>query len=449
MAEKLVIIGGTAAGLSAASKARRLQPDLEIVVFEKSKYVSYGSCGLPYFIGDIIKDAQELISLTVAELKERRKIDVYTEHEVRKINRDERTVTVSDATGREFTEAYDYLLIATGARPLMPFPEAASLKNVFTLRQVEDGIAIKNALAAAGSVVIVGAGFIGLEVAEQAALAGKAVTLVEAFDLLPRYPRAYAAELAATLQAHHINLRLNRKVVELKTAAQELKAVKLADGEELTADIYIFALGVLPNSELAVQSGLKSGIKGAIVTDTRQRTSDERIFAAGDCCQTFNIVSRAPAYVPLGTTANKQGKVAGAVIGGEEDSFEGILGSAVTKVFDTYIASTGLTVDEALAAGYAAAQVGIIKNDKASYYPGGSPCNLTLVFDKDSGVILGAFGMGPESICGRINTLAAAVTGRLHVKQLAQADLLYAPPVAPVYDPILIAATQACKLLGI
>lgn len=448
MGEKLIVIGGTAAGLSAASKARRNKPDLDIKVFEKSGYVSYGACGLPYFVGGLIVEPDQLIAITAAELTDKRNISTFTHHEVKDVDRVNKTVTVLNLdTNQETIHLYDKLVIATGAVPIKPEIPGIESNGIYYLRTVEDGILLKEKVASEGqTAAVIGGGFIGLEMAEQLTQMGVQVHLFEKLDrLLPFLDESFSKSVKEVLEAHGVVVHLGTDVKGFATANGMVTAVETQTGDVQKVDFVLMSIGVLPANELAKKAGLKLGLKGAIAVDDRMQTSDESIWACGDCVEMKQIVTGKPTYVPLGTTANKQGKVAGENLSGGEDYFPGVLGSVVTKVFELTIASTGLSVEQALQAGLDPAKSIITKADKASYYPGGRDNIIFLMVDKKTGQLLGAQGIGSESVAGRINVFATAITNRMTVKQISELDLVYAPPVAPVYDPILIAASQAMK----
>lgn len=449
MAEKVIIIGGTAAGLSAASKAKRVDPSLEITVYERSGYISYGACGLPYFVGDMIKEPDELVSLNVDQMTNKRGIPTFIHKEVTRIDRENRTVTVRDLDTDEISQdSYDKLVIATGARAIRPQIPGVDAEGVYTLRTVEDGIRLKDAIQmhAGKRVAIVGGGFIGLEMAEELTNSGIQVILFEQLPrLLPFLDETFSERVLTELTSHGVEVHLDAGITEILTQEGHVSAVRTADGQEVAAEDVLLSIGVVPASELAAEAGLELGLKGGIVVDDTMQTSDPRIWACGDCVQMKNRITGAPAYVPLGTTANKQGRIAGGNLAGEQETFKGVLGSMVTKVFDLYISATGLSAAQAEAAGYAAASSIITKGDRASYYPGSQNNTINLILDQTTGRLLGAQAIGSESVAGRINVFATAITCGMTVAQINELDLVYAPPVAPVYDPVLIAASQAIK----
>lgn len=448
MAEKIIVIGGTAAGLSAASKAKRINPDLDIIVFEKSGYISYGACGLPYYVGDLIKEADELVAVSAEVMREKRGIPTWTHHEVLEIEPVLKTVRVQNLDSGEITTyGYDKLVIATGATPVKPPIPGIESDGVYYLRTVEDGIRLKQASRnQAKKAVIIGGGFIGLEVAEELALSGIQVDVLEAMPrLLPFLDESFSVAVENELTAHGVRIHTGVSAREILTREQTARGILISTGETVEADIILVSAGVMPASRLAKEAGLEIGLKGSIVVDDTLLTSNPSIWACGDCVQMKHLITGKPVYIPLGTTANKQGRIAGGNLAGECETFKGVLGSMVTKVFDLYIAATGLSLEQAGQEGYDAVASIISKQDRASYYPGGKENTLCLILDRKTGRLLGAQGIGSESVAGRINVLATAITCGMTVGEINELDLVYAPPVAPVYDPILIAASQALK----
>lgn len=447
--QTLLVIGGTAAGLSAASKAKRLNPALKVTVFEKTGYISYGACGLPYFVGGLIDEPEDLVAVSVEEMIGKRDIQVLIHTQVISIDRDKKSVVARALhSGEETTYRYTFLVIATGATPIIPAIEGLKAQGVCVLRTVEDGIHMKALARQSSRICIIGGGFIGLELAEEMTRLHKKITLVEALDrLLPMLPTSFSNLVKQTLESRGVEVRLGSTIRKIVEEGGRVTSVIDADHTSIAADMVVLSVGVRPSSSLGADAGLLLGFKDGIVVDDQQRSSDKAIWACGDCVQMHHMITKKPTHVPLGTTANKMGRVAGSVIGGESARFPGVLGSQVTKVFDLYIAATGLSFDEAIKEGYAAQQASITKSDKASYYPGGRQNHINLVFEEKSGRLLGAQAVGSESVAGRINTLVACITAGFTLAQINSLDLVYAPPVAPVYDPILIAANQAMKLL--
>ena len=443
---KLVVIGGTAAGLSAASRVRKFLPDADITVVERTGYVSYGSCGLPYFVSGLIGEPGDLVSFTPEQLAEKRDMKVLMHHEALSVDPAAKTVEVKNLdTGAFSTLDYDAMVIATGARAAVPAALRKEADNLFTLRSVEDGIAIRQRAGDMGRVSVIGGGFIGLEMCEAFVSRGIRTTLYEAQDrLLPGMPQVFSEAVLKELLKNGVEVHLSTQVDELLVSGGRVTAVRA--GETLReTDAVLVCIGVRPNSELAAAAGAATEPNGAISVDRHQRTTVPGIWACGDCASTFNRVSGERCYAPLGTNANKQGRVAGADICGKDVSFPGVLPSQVTKVFDLYCASTGLSEQQAENAGIPAGSSLITKRDRASYYPGGSDNELCVVFHRETGRVLGAQGIGGSSVAGRINALAVAVTAEMTVQELSELDLVYAPPVAPVYDPILIAGENAVK----
>jgi NADPH-dependent 2,4-dienoyl-CoA reductase/sulfur reductase-like enzyme len=447
--KRLVVIGGTAAGLSAASKAKRTRPDLEVEVYERSGFVSYGACGLPYYVGGLVASENDLVSLTRETLEGERGIRTFIRCEATGIDVAGKTVAVENLTSGERRDvAYDFLVLATGASPVIPELPGIRSEGVFFLRTVEDGMALRSAVRAPGArtAVLVGGGFIGLEMAEQFAQNGLRVTIVEALPMpLPFLGDEYSAIVRKELEENGVRLLAGTTVDGIVSEGGRATGVRVRGEEILEADIVVVSVGVRPNSALAEKAGLRLGVRNAIAVDETMKTSNDSIWACGDCVQTVNLVTGRPAYVPLGTTANKQGRVAGANIVGERAAFRGVLASQATKVFSLYVASTGVSPEQAAEVGFDAGETKIVKQDRASYYPGGRDNRIRLVYDRRSGRLLGAQAVGSESVAGRINVCATAISAGMTVGELNDVDFVYAPPVAPVYDPILIAAGSAMK----
>jgi NADPH-dependent 2,4-dienoyl-CoA reductase/sulfur reductase-like enzyme len=450
MGERLVVIGGVAAGMSAASRARRLNPKIEIMVFEKSGFVSYGSCGLPYFVSDVIKAPEHLVVYDAKFFKEKRNIDVYLHHEVLKIFPAKKSVLVKDLEkDKEFEVGYDKLVIATGARAVKPNIKGIDLNGIFTIRFLEDGIAIKNFIRESSpkKALIIGAGYIGMEMAEALVSLGIDVTIVEVMpNILGSMDDEINEVVEAELQKNGVKLLKSTSVVEFVGDGFVRKAI-LNNDSSLDVDLVIVGAGIKPNSEIARDAGIEIGRSGAIAVNQRMETNIPGVFAAGDCAEAFHLVLGRPVYIPLGTTANKQGKVAGENAVGGNAIFKGIVGTAVFKVFELEVARTGISEKQAKEEGIDYVSTVIEHGSRAHYYPGGSKIRVKLIAERKTGRLLGAEMVGRDGVAKRIDVFATALHARMSIGEIAGLDLSYAPPFAPVWDPILIAANDIEKKL--
>ena len=446
--KKIIIIGGVAAGMSAASRARRNDPQAEIIVFEKSGDVSYGSCGLPYYISDEIKDAEELVAISAEDFREKRRIDVRLYYEGIRFDRQKKTVTVKNIiTGEQEDHSYDKLVIATGARAVVPKLPGIELKNVFVVRTLQDGVAIKEMIRTQQPkhAVVVGGGYIGLEMAEALTVSGVKVSVVEQLDRLAANIDKDMSDLVEKeLTAHGCEVYKSNGLREISGPGVAEK-VRLMRGDEIPADMVIMAVGVKPNVEFAVRSGVELGPTGAIKTDSRMRTNITDVYAAGDCAEVRNLVTGKSDYIPLGTTANKQGRTAGDNASGGSSHFKGVVGTAVVKIFDLEVARTGLTEDTAVKL-FNTKSITVKGKSRAGYYPNPSEITVKLHFMPQSGRLIGAQMIGKEGVAQRINLFAAAIQEKINLQKLSELDLAYAPPFAPVWDIILIAVNQALKI---
>jgi NADPH-dependent 2,4-dienoyl-CoA reductase/sulfur reductase-like enzyme len=451
--ERLIVIGGVAAGMSAASMARKLKPDMEILVFEKGGYVSYAGCGLPYLISDKVKSSDKLVIYDAKFFKEKRNIDVFLHHEVKRIFTQRKAVVVRNiATGEEKEYQYDKLLIATGARPFVPPIKGMDSAGVFTLRPLEDGIAIKDYIGknSPKQGLLIGAGYIGMEMAESFTEAGMKVTLLEKMpNILGTMDNEITEIIEQELDRNTIKVLKSKAVAEFAGEDSHLSRAILDSGESLNADIAVVGAGLRPNSEIARDAGIELGKTGAIKVNQRMETSIPDIYAAGDCAEVYHLVLGRNVYIPLGTTANKQGRVAGENIAGGNASFPGIVGTAIFKTFDLEVGRTGITEKEARVEGIDYAANVVEHHSRAPYYPGVSQIRVKLVADRSTGRLLGAQMVGREGVSKRVDVFATAITAKMSVHEIRDLDLGYAPPFAPPYDPILIAADELHKkLLG-
>ncbi len=443
MTETFVVVGGDAAGMSAASKAKRDDPSLDVIVFEKGEWVSYGACGLPYYVKGEIESLDDLVSMEPEAFIEDRDIDLRLGHEVTAIDTDEKTVTV-EADGDSFEQAYDSLLISTGARALEPPIDGMDLAGVFTLHSMQEGGAVREFIEEKDpdSVGLIGGGYIGLEMAE--AFRGRGIH-VELFEMLPHVLDPFGEVVAERVEAHlreeSVAVHLDTMVDAIRGSRGRVTAIE-ADGEEYPVEMVLVGTGIAPNAELAEAAGIELGETGAIATDEYGRTSADDVFAAGDCAEAGNVVTGQPDYVPLALTANRHGRAIGqTVASGDLHEVGPMAGTAVVKVFDLEVARTGvIDEDEAAAAGFDPVSVTIEAESRAHYYPGGTPITIQMVADAESGSVLGAAMVGREGVAKRIDTVATALHAGMTVDEVENLDLAYAPPFSPVWDPVLTTA---------
>lgn len=447
----MIVVGGDAAGMSAASQARKRMgaDDLEIVVFERGHFTSFSACGIPYWIGGSVKTRDKLIAREPAVFREVG-IEVRIRHEVVAIDLDKREVTARDLDERrEVREGFDQLVYATGAVPVTPDWARIRGGGVFGVQTLDDGAAIHAWLdrePRPRRAVVVGGGYIGVEMAEALVNRGLDVTLLEkSAQPMSTVDPDMGARVAEAIRGQGIAVRTNAHVQGLETENGRIRAV-VTPGGSLPADIVVLGLGVRPNTGLAATSGIPLGITGGIPTDLRMRVVGvDGVWAAGDCVQTVNLISGQPVYIPLGTHANKQGRVAGINIGGGYATFPGVIGTAVTKVCDLEVARTGLLEQEAADSGYAFVTASVESTSRAGYYPGAAPMTVKLIAEKRTGLLLGAQIVGRTEAAKRIDALAIAIWNRMTVEGMTSLDLSYAPPYAPVWDPVLIAARKATE----
>lgn len=454
MSHPTIMIGGDAAGMSAASKIKRENPNAETIVFERGDYISYSACGMPYWIAGVVESDRKLIILTPERARERRGIDVRTSHEVTAIDPAAKTVTVTRlATGESFVQSYEKLLIGTGASAVKPPIPGLDLPGVFTLRAIPDAQRIFQWIEQKQPqrAVIIGGGYIGLEMAEALHDRGLQVTVVEMLpQLLPNFDADMVEEVTAHLTEKGVQVRTGERVNGVATAGEGL-AVQLASGATLPAELVLVSTGVRPNSELAKAAGLKLGKSGAIWVDAQMRTSDPHIYAAGDCVEHYHLVLGENAWIPLATSANKGGRIAGDNMSGNAATFPGILGTAIVKVFDYTLAVTGVTERQAIQSGkwgatgeHVAATV-VSAWEKAGYWPGAEKIKVKLIHDRRNGRILGGQIAGKAGVNKRIDIIATAISARMTVETLGMLDLSYAPPYSPTYDPVQVCANVAAR----
>jgi CoA-dependent NAD(P)H sulfur oxidoreductase len=432
---RLVVIGGVAAGLSAAARARRIDRSIEILVLEKGETISYGACGLPYYIEGRVPQAADLIVYTPEYFKRERNIDVRTRAPVVSIAHPRREVVVD---GGERIR-YDKLVIATGAKVRRTAIPGSNLPHVFCLHTFDDALRLRQFLdeRRPRSAAVIGAGYIGLESADALRRRGLSVTVFEqSRHVLHREDDELTARVSAHLQRFRIELRCGARV----------ESIEPDHTGGVPCDLVILAAGIAPNTELAIEAGVELGITGAIRVTDRMETNLGAVYAAGDCAETTHLVSARPAYIPLGTTANKMGRVAGANAAGRRERFPGVAGTSIVAVCGLGIATTGLSAAEARRDGFSPVSARIEARAQARYF-GGTKTTIELIADRTSRRLLGGVVTGEQGVAGRINVIASALLTRMRVDDFEQLDLAYAPPYAPVWDPLLVAAQQLLKLL--
>lgn len=438
MSKKVLIVGGVAGGASAAARLRRLNEDYEIIMFEKGEYISFANCGLPYYIGDSIKNRGFLLVQTVEGMKERFKLDVRNLSEVMEIDKNNKKVKVKNhKTGQIYEETYDKLILSPGAMPKIPDIEGVkSCDNLFTLRNIADTDKIKNYvnINKPQKALVIGGGFIGLEMVENLHEKGVEVTLVHSRDQVMK-PVDY--EIASVLHTHLIEkgvkLILNDKPNKFENNG---KKVILKSGKEIETDMIILSIGVTPESAIAKKAGLEINEKGAIVVNSKMRTSDEDIYAVGDAVQVIDFVNKKPTMIPLAWPANRQGRLVADILSGKDVEYKGTLGSLVAKVFDLTVAATGNNEKTLRDMGIPYEAVHIHPASHAGYYPGATQISFKMLFNPKTGEILGAQGVGKHGIDKRIDLIANSIKAGFTVYDLQDTEVCYAPPYNSAKDPV-------------
>ncbi len=443
---KFVIIGGDAAGMSAASRAKRNNSDLDVTVLEKTMDVSYSACGMPYNIADPERKIEDLVVREAHVFREKQDINLLTGHCVESIDPVGRTVFGTSLQGKTFDVSYDKLLIATGASPIIPDLPGFNLSGVMALKSLDDGRKIKAYIQSnhVKKVVIIGMGYIALEMCEALRARSIDVDMIKPRPVfLPWMEKELAEIIRKELEVHQVKLHLGHTIEKIDVENKQLK-VKCSD-LVLEADLVLVAIGIKPNSELAAQAGLDLGVENAIAVSKKLQTSKENIYAAGDCSDAYHVVTGEKTWIPLALRANRAGWAVADHVCGKSVELPGIAGTAVFKVFDLEVARTGLTSDEAKRHGFEPAEVVIKTRSRAHAHPGASFIHLQMVGDTKTGRLLGAQMVGKEGVAHRINAPAVALHNRMTVEDYCQTDLAYAPPFGPTWDPTLTAANQLLK----
>ncbi len=442
---RVIIVGAVAAGMSAAAKLKRMQPNYEVVVYEKTDVVSFGACGLPYFVGGFFDDPNSMIARSPEKFRETG-IDLNIFHEVVNVDVTNKKVLVKNIeTNFEFEDSYDKLMIASGASSIIPPIKNVQLENVSTLKSMEDGIKVKELLNKEENknIVIIGAGFIGLEAVEAAEKLGKNVTIFQATDRILEqvFDKEITDVLEEEIRKHDVDLRLEELVSELVGGTKVEKVI--TNKGEVDADVVIIATGVRPNTSFLKDSGIEMLQNGAIIVDEFGKTSIEDIYAAGDCATIQNIVTGKDTYVPLATGANKLGRIVGENLAGANNSFQGSLGSSCLKVLNMEAGSTGITEIQAQKLGLDVKVKFISDFNQTNYYPGRNKIYVKLVYDAKTKVILGGQVAGYKDAVQRTNVIATAIFAKLTTAKLGMLDLCYAPPFARTWDVLNVAGNVA------
>lgn len=445
MTRKIIIIGAHAAGLDAASAARKTDRTADITLITKEEKPAYSRCGLPFVLGGHIKAFDDLVVFPERFYK-MMKLNLLTETTVTKVDSKAKTVDVTDKSGNKDTLSYDSLIIATGADPFLPPVKGKEKKGVFVVRTLDDGAKIDKAIQTAKSAVIIGAGLIGLEVAVACLERGLKTTVVEFLPyVLPvLLDKAMADRVQAALEEKGINIIVGKGAEEF--VGDDKVTGVLVGGETIPADLVVVATGVRANLDLAKDAGVALGQKG-IQTNAKMETNIKDVYAIGDCAESINLITRRPMMSQLGTTAVRQAKVAGINAAGGYATFTGALGSWITRLFDTEVGGTGLTEFMAGRAGIQTVSASIVSKTRADYFPGALPIRVMLVADKETGRLVGAQIIGGEEVTQRINTLTNAIINEMSIVELAKAETCYAPPVSETWEPITLAAEMVLRKL--
>jgi NADPH-dependent 2,4-dienoyl-CoA reductase/sulfur reductase-like enzyme/peroxiredoxin family protein/rhodanese-related sulfurtransferase/TusA-related sulfurtransferase len=449
MAQKVLIVGGVAGGASAAARLRRLDEEAHIVMFERDAYISFANCGLPYYIGDFIKDRSKLLVQTPEAMYNRFNIDVRAESEVVQLDPDSKTVRVRSKERGEYTESYDKLILSPGAKPLRPPLPGINSNLIYSLRNIPDTDRIKEQVikAQTRSAVVVGGGFIGVEMAENLREIGLEVTLIEGGpQLLAPFDPEMSAMLSKEMEQHGINLLLSQSVQEFREIGEQIE-VQLANGAVLTSDVVILAIGVAPDTAFLKDSGLSMGQRGHIIVNDKLETNLPDVYAVGDAIEVIDFVNGSKTAIPLAGPANKQGRIAADNVAGLQTSYKGTQGTSIIKVFGLTGASTGNNAKTLQRLGIPYHVTFVHPNSHASYYPGSVPLTIKLLFGHD-GLILGAQAVGTDGVDKRIDDIATVIHFRGTVADLSELELAYAPPYSSAKDPVNMAAYTAENILS-
>jgi NADPH-dependent 2,4-dienoyl-CoA reductase/sulfur reductase-like enzyme len=446
--KNIIVIGGVAAGMSFAAKLHRESKDVDITVYEMGKEISYGACGLPYYIGDVVSDSNRLIIKKPEDFIAER-FDIKIMHQVMKVNSDTKTVVVKDlTTGLEFEKMYDQLVVASGAFPIRPDFMKKGIKNVFVLRDIPDGEQIKKAAMdkSIRNIAIIGGGYIGLELAEAFSNLGKNVTVINRSEnIMKTFDSEIREILLDELHRKGIELYLNDEVEELIIDEHDnVQGVKTTEGLYWT-DLVIVAIGVRPATSFLKGTGIKMLSNGAIIVNERLESSIKDIYAIGDCATIYHRVLHENVHIPLATYANKQGRILGEILSGKKSTFPGGLGASVVKIFELTLSQVGINEKQAVSHNFNFDTAFVKGYDHASYYPNNTPIHIKYIFDQSNHVLLGAQMVGKQGVAHRINALSIAIDKAMTLEELALSDFVYSPPFSGPWDPVQVAANVAKK----
>jgi len=449
--EKIIIIGCVAAGSKCAFKLKRERPEFDITIYTMEDTVSYSACGLPYYIGGQIKSSENLIVRRPEDYK-KAGLNLFLKHKLVSINSAEKSVKILDIdTGRYFEDKYDKLVLATGAKPFVPKIENKDLENVFTLRNVYDGIKIKEQMLKSKTAVIIGGGYIGIELLESFTRNGLQVKLIEFANHIMNL---FDLEMAERIEKHILTVDSDKVEIIRSSAAVKflgnngkVQKVVINNGREIETDMVVICVGVEPITDYLEGSGITTGVKGAIKINKNLQTNIPDIYAIGDCSENTNLITGKPCWIPLGSTANKEGRCCAINLAGEKEEFQGVLGSAVTRYHGFTMSITGLTEREAIAEGYEVVTETITKKDKAGYMPEVKNITIKVVVDKKTKKILGAQAIGCGDADKRVNTVTSAIVSGKSVDDFVNLDMTYAPPYSPSIDPLLTALANVQQKL--